>query len=107
MARGTYCPLVNGKCKEEKCAFYTTVRGVNPQTGAEIDNTGCAIQFMPLLLIENSQQQRQTGAAVESMRNETVKSSETTQQILIAAAQGVIQPATVQLLESNESHSST
>ena len=27
---------------------------------------------MPLLMIENSQQQRQTGAAVESFRNETL-----------------------------------
>ena len=27
---------------------------------------------MPTLLIENSQQQRQTGAAVESFRNETL-----------------------------------
>ena len=27
---------------------------------------------MPILLIENSQQQRQTGAAVESFRNETL-----------------------------------
>ena len=28
---------------------------------------------MPVLLIDNTQQQRQTGAAVESFRNETVK----------------------------------
>jgi hypothetical protein len=38
-------------------------------------------------MIENSQQQRQTGAAVESFRNEMVKSNESSQQILMAAAQ--------------------
>lgn len=35
-----------------------------------------------MLLIENSGQQRQTGAAVESFRNEMVKSNETSQKIL-------------------------
>jgi hypothetical protein len=39
-----------------------------------------------MLMIENSQQQRQTGAAVESFRNEMVKANETGQQMLIAAA---------------------
>ena len=33
----------------------------------------CRISWVPTLLIENSQQQRQTGAAVESFRNETLK----------------------------------
>jgi hypothetical protein len=31
---------------------------------------------MPILLIENSQMSRQTGAAVESFRNEMVKGNE-------------------------------
>jgi hypothetical protein len=38
------------------------------------------------LIIENSQQQRQTGAAVESFRNEMVKSNEVGQKVLLAAA---------------------
>jgi hypothetical protein len=42
--------------------------------------------WLPMLLIENSQQQRQTGAAVESFRNEMVKANETGQQMLIAAS---------------------
>ena len=40
---------------------------------------------MPVLLIENSGQQRQTGAAVESFRNEMVKSNETSQKVLLAS----------------------
>jgi hypothetical protein len=41
---------------------------------------------MPILTIENSQQQRQTGAAVESFRNEMVKANEVSQQVLLRAA---------------------
>lgn len=55
------------------CLWHTHLRGINPQTGQEIDQEGCAIAFLPVLLIENSQQQRQTGAAVESFRNEMVQ----------------------------------
>ena len=42
------------------------------ETGEPVDEWGCAVVWMPTLLIENSQQQRQTGAAVESFRNETL-----------------------------------
>jgi hypothetical protein len=56
-----------------KCEWFTQVRGQNPNTGEEVDEWGCAVTWLPMLLIENSQQQRQTGAAVESFRNETVK----------------------------------
>ena len=81
------CPL-NGfePCKELDCAWFLKIRGTNPNTGAEVDEHGCAMAWMPMLLIENSQQQRQTGAAVESFRNEMVKANETSQQVLLAAA---------------------
>jgi hypothetical protein len=55
---------------EHGCEWYTHIVGANPQTGEQMDKFGCAVTFLPLLLIENSQQQRQTGAAVESFRNE-------------------------------------
>ena len=41
----------------------------------QVDEWACSIQFLPMLLIENSQQQRGTGAAVESFRNEMVKAN--------------------------------
>lgn len=63
------CPLTGDDCMKHECEWYTHVIGSNPQTGKHIDNFGCAVTFLPLLLIENSQQQRQTGAAVESFRN--------------------------------------
>lgn len=84
---GTYCPLVKKDCLQTGCSWFTQLRGTNPNTGKEVDEWGCAITWLPMLLIENSQQQRQTGAAVESFRNEMVKANDTTSQILFAATQ--------------------
>ena len=84
---GTYCPLVKEDCLQLKCAWFTQLRGTNPNTGKEIDEWGCAVTWLPILLVENSQQQRSTSAAVESFRNEMVKANEVSQQVLIAAAQ--------------------
>jgi hypothetical protein len=61
------------------------VRGNNPNTGEEIDDYGCSMAWLPVLMIENSQQQRQTGSAVESFRNEMVKANETSQRVLLRA----------------------
>ena len=71
------CPLDNfNPCRQTDCAWFTQLRGNNPNTGEPVDEWGCAIAWIPVLLIENSQQQRQTGAAVESFRNEVVKANE-------------------------------
>lgn len=70
------CPLNKFEpCKELECAWFTQIRGHNPNTGADVDEWGCAISWLPILMIENSQQQRSTGAAVESFRNEMVKAN--------------------------------
>ena len=83
---GKFCPLIKEDCIELKCSWFTQIRGMNPNTGKEIDEWGCSIAWMPVLMIENSNQQRHTGAAVESFRNEMVKANEVSQQILIAAS---------------------
>ena len=70
---GKFCPLIGKDCIGLECSWFTEVRGTHPQTGEQIDEWGCAVTWMPVLLIDNTQQQRQTGAAVESFRNETVK----------------------------------
>ena len=71
------------------------IRGTNPNTGEPVDEWGCAVTWMPMLLIENSQQQRQTGAAVESFRNETVKANQENQQLYVQALQQGIVPTQV------------
>ena len=79
------CPLNNFEpCKKLDCNWFIYVRGTNPNTGADIDEWQCAVKWMPLLMIENSMQQRQTGAAVESFRNEMVKANENSQKILLS-----------------------
>jgi hypothetical protein len=85
MKKGHFCPLLKKDCIENKCEWYHQVRGMNPNTGEPVDEWQCAVNLLPVLLIENSQQQRSTSAAVESFRNETVKSSSTLNQILACA----------------------
>jgi hypothetical protein len=41
---------------------------------------------MPIILLESSKVNRETGAAIESFRNEMVKSNQVTQQILLTTA---------------------
>ena len=80
------CPL-NGfkKCKQFDCAWFIQIKGTHPQTGAEVDEYGCAMAMMPLLMIENSRQTNQAGAAIESFRNEMVKANMVTLNSLIDA----------------------
>jgi hypothetical protein len=58
------------------CPKFVHIAGVNPNDGQPVNKFGCVDSFLPMLLIENSQQQRHTGAAVESFRNEMVRSTE-------------------------------
>ena len=41
LENGEFCPLVNGPCKKWDCKFWIQLRGVNPQTGEEIDDWNC------------------------------------------------------------------
>ncbi len=78
------CPLDSfNPCRGLKCAWFMQVRGLEPNTGKEVDEWGCAVAWQPVLLIENSQQQRQTGAAVESFRNEMVSANLISHKILL------------------------
>jgi hypothetical protein len=81
------CPYTGHKDKCMKhfmsCPKWINIMGTNPQTGETINNWKCADAWLPLLLVENSQQQHQTGAAVESFRNEMVKSNQSNLQLML------------------------
>ncbi len=79
------CPMLNKVCIENQCAWWTKVRGMDNNTGNEVDHEICSIAVLPMLLIENSNQQRGTGAAVESFRNEMVKANEITSAVMVAS----------------------
>ena len=75
------CPL-GAKCQDVeddvlvRCPWYTKIRGKDPQTDSEIDEYRCAMAWLPILMIEHSLFERQTGSAVESFRNEMVVQNE-------------------------------
>jgi len=88
LKNGTFCPLIKKDCVGLTCAWYTRVQGYDMNSGNQVDSYECAISWLPMLLIENSGQQRQTGAAVESFRNEMVKANETQTKLILATASG-------------------
>jgi hypothetical protein len=57
------------------CLWHVHLYGQHPQTGALLDNWGCAIAYLPVLLVEGSQQTKQAAAAIESFRNEMVEAN--------------------------------
>ena len=69
------CPLIKKKCMKHRCIWYNMLQGNNPQTGAPVQEWGCSIAWIPLLLVENTGKQIQTNSAVESFRNEMVKAN--------------------------------
>lgn len=98
------CPL-GAKCEEIKveagkpmlyrCPWYVQVRGVDMNTGEETGNWGCAIAWMPALMINTANESRKGAAATESFRNEMVKRSAQSQQmqeaLFVAAQQKLLQ----------------
>lgn len=71
---GEICPLhkedVSTVC--HKCPWYIMLRGVNPNTGKEIDEWGCTMSWMGPLLVEVAKESRQGAAATESFRNAVI-----------------------------------
>jgi hypothetical protein len=67
------CPFWRGPCREHKCRLYVQIMGKHPQSEEQINRFGCSFEFLPMLLIENAQQSRQTGASVDSFKNEMVR----------------------------------
>ena len=76
------CPLLNKKCIKNQCIWYNMLQGTHPQTGAPVQEWGCSIAWLPLLLVENSRHIQGTQAATESFRNEMVKSQTAMNQLL-------------------------
>lgn len=71
------CPL-GSECEEAKdgklyrCRWFVKLCGKDPQSEKEVDEFRCTMEWMPLLMVEQSLFERQTGAAVESLRNQTI-----------------------------------
>jgi hypothetical protein len=68
------------------CPLYIHMRGTNKNTGDDVDDWGCALGFLPMLLIENAAIENRTGAAIESFRNEMVNANQRNMQALLGRA---------------------
>jgi hypothetical protein len=50
---------------KHSCPKWIHISGTDPNNGQPVDRYACSDSWLPILLIENSQQQRHTGATVE------------------------------------------
>ena len=100
---GTFCPLIKEDCIQLKCAWFIQLRGKHPQTGQDIDEWGCNASLTPLLLIENSNMQRSTAAAIESFRNEMVNSNFTATEAMVKAIANTAKPTLKVINASDDS----
>lgn len=63
----------NGKQILVRCPLYILLKGKNPQDGGAIDHWGCAISWLPILMIENTKEAIELTKSNNSLRNENVK----------------------------------
>lgn len=66
------CPLLKKSCIEHGCRWWTNVQGRHPQSGEIVNEWACAVELLPILLVNTAQEVRQGAAATESLRNENV-----------------------------------
>ena len=92
--KGVNCPLYRKDVSKvcHNCNWYVKVRGKNPQSNEEIDHWGCAMAWGPILTIDNTQQQRGIGAAIEDLRNLVARGmhQETTDAAIGMAVKGIL-----------------
>jgi hypothetical protein len=72
------CPLWKKPMKQvcHTCPWWKLIRGKHPQSEETFDQWGCAIEWLPVLLVENSQMQMQTAAAVDKVATEVNNANE-------------------------------
>lgn len=73
----TTCPLGSQceKIEDDKllrCAWYVKLEGNDPQTGDKIDESRCAMAWLPVVNIEGNGIGQVIASSIQSMRNETL-----------------------------------
>lgn len=66
------CPLMREPCIEHRCQWYMQVHFTD-QHGEPKTDWGCAVQWLPQLIIHQVKETGHIGAAIESARNEARK----------------------------------
>ncbi len=96
------CPLMNQRCIEHRCRWFIQLLGKHPQKDGPVPEWGCAVEWLPILQIENAQQTRQLAASVDSARNEARKDAVSIGHALLQvadAASARAAPMTGEILE--------
>lgn len=72
--KGMLCPLYRRDVSKvcHTCEWYVQVKGQHPQSDEMIDNWGCAMAWMPVLMINTAKEVHQSASAMESFRNNVV-----------------------------------
>lgn len=76
--KGMICPQYRKDVSKvcHTCAWYVMLRGKNKNTGADVDEWGCAVAWGPIMAVETAHAANSTAAAIESFRNEMVKQND-------------------------------
>lgn len=65
---GSVCEEIKDN-KRHRCRWYIKLKGQDPQADKQIEEYRCAMEWKIIIGLEHSKFERQTGAAVESLRN--------------------------------------
>jgi hypothetical protein len=84
MTKPAKCPWFKKPCIGHDCVQFVNIQGTHPQTGQKIDQWDCAIRWLPLLLVENSMQQRHTAGEVSAFRSEMRQDNVALAQVLLS-----------------------
>lgn len=97
------CPLLDGPCIKEKCMFWTHLLGKDPQSETPIDQFGCAIAVLPILLVENAQAIRQTAASMDKVASTSKQQSQQQANVFTALTQRLLRlPAPTKSIEQGD-----
>lgn len=68
--KANFCPFLKKECIGKECALHVTILGKDPQTNKDIEESQCAIAWMPIVQIETSKEVRSVSASVDNLRTE-------------------------------------
>lgn len=82
LKRKNICPLYKKECIGLDCKWISKVEGYSINSGDRLNEWMCTVAALPIIFIENSGMQRQTGASMRSFNDEMQKCSEVLNKII-------------------------
>lgn len=98
LTREDFCPLIKDPCRQLGCNWFIKLRGLDPNTGEEIDDYRCTMAFLPLMMLETASQTRQVGASIDKLRSDVDKRARDAA-LGIARAHSIPEPKLIEAAE--------